>query len=94
MQLLPELSQDEYEALKADIARRGVQVPVEYDEEGNILDGHHRVQACQELGIKDWPSIVRSGMTVEAANAREGMKTPLNPPVNGGIYPLPDIGEG
>ncbi len=33
----------------ADIAARGVQVPVEYDEHGNILDGHHRVCACQEL---------------------------------------------
>lgn len=62
-QLLPNLSSDEYEALKADIALRGVQVPVEYDELGNILDGHHRIRACQELGVKDWPRIVRTGMT-------------------------------
>lgn len=47
--LLPCLSEGEFEALKADIAARGVQVPVEYDEHGNILDGHHRVCACQEL---------------------------------------------
>jgi 16S rRNA G966 N2-methylase RsmD len=62
-QLLPSLSEDEYASLKADIQKRGVQVPVEYDELGNILDGHHRVQICQELGIKDWPSIVRVGMS-------------------------------
>ena len=31
-QVLPELSAEEYEALKVDIAQRGVQVPVEYDE--------------------------------------------------------------
>ncbi len=62
-QLLPPLSQEEYEALKADIAERGVMVPVEYDEEGNVLDGHHRVKACQELGIKEWPSIVRIGLS-------------------------------
>ncbi|GIV52238.1 MAG: hypothetical protein KatS3mg038_2759 [Candidatus Kapaibacterium sp.] len=61
--LLPHLSEEEFEALKADIAQRGVQVPVEYDEHGNILDGHHRVRACHELGIKDWPRIVRVGMT-------------------------------
>ncbi|RLC87698.1 MAG: hypothetical protein DRJ03_05330 [Chloroflexi bacterium] len=63
--LLPPLSQEEYEALKADIAERGVLVPVEYDEDGNILDGYHRVRACQELGIKDWPRIVRVGLTEE-----------------------------
>ncbi|GIV52992.1 MAG: hypothetical protein KatS3mg038_3513 [Candidatus Kapaibacterium sp.] len=63
--LLPHLSDEEFEALKADIAVRGVQVPVEYDEYGNILDGHHRVRACQELGIKDWPRIVRVGLTEE-----------------------------
>ena len=62
-QLLPPLSEEEYTALKEDIAKRGVLVPVEYDEDGNILDGHHRVKACEELGIKNWPSIVRIGMS-------------------------------
>lgn len=64
-QVLPGLSAEEYEALKADIAQRGVQVPVEYDEDGNILDGYHRVRACQELGIIDWPKVVRRGLTEE-----------------------------
>src|SRR5690606_31592931 len=64
-QVLPELSAEEYEALKADIAQRGVQVPVEYDEDGNILDGYHRVRACRELGITDWPKVVRRGLTEE-----------------------------
>jgi len=65
-QLFPHLADDEYEALKADIAERGVLVPVEYDEHGNILDGHHRVRACRELGIKDWPTVTRGGMDDEA----------------------------
>jgi len=64
-QLLPPLSEEEYAALKEDIAKRGVLVPVEYDEDGNILDGHHRVKICEELGIKNWPSIVRIGMSEE-----------------------------
>src|SRR5690606_13273769 len=59
------LSQEEYEALKVDIAQRGVQVPVEYDEDGNILDGYHRVRACLELGITDWPKVVRRGLSEE-----------------------------
>lgn len=58
-QLFDPLAPEEYEALKADIARRGVLVPVEMDEEGNILDGHHRARACRELGIRDYPCVVR-----------------------------------
>lgn len=60
---MPPLRSEEYEALKEDIRRNGVLVPVEYDEHGNILDGHHRVQACMELGITEWSSIVRVGLT-------------------------------
>ncbi len=48
-QLLPPLSDDEYRALKADIAVHGVLVAVEVDDQGHIIDGHHRVQAWQEL---------------------------------------------
>jgi ParB-like nuclease domain len=61
-QVLPPLSPEEYAALKADIAARGVLVPVEYDEEGQILDGFHRVQICQEVG-RDWPRAVSQGLT-------------------------------
>lgn len=62
-QLFPDLSESEYAELKADIAERGVMVPVEYDDKGNILDGHHRKRACDELGIKDFPRIVRFGLS-------------------------------
>lgn len=62
-QLLPPLSPEEYVALRDDIRERGVQVAVEYDEAGNVLDGHHRLQACRELGVEDYPRIVRCGMT-------------------------------
>lgn len=58
-QLLPELTEQEYRALKADIAARGVQVPVELDTDGTILDGHHRLRACGELGITDYPTVIR-----------------------------------
>lgn len=58
-QLFDLLPEDEFSALKADIAKRGVLVPIEYDQDGNILDGHHRLRACQELGIKDFPTVVR-----------------------------------
>lgn len=64
-QVMPELSAEDYATLKADIAERGVQVPVEYDEDGNILDGHNRVQICEELGINEWPRVIRLGMSEE-----------------------------
>jgi len=62
-QLLPDLTEEEFAALKADIASRGVMVPVELDETGAVLDGHHRVRACAELGITEYPRIIRPGMT-------------------------------
>lgn len=69
-QVMPDLTPIEYEALKADIAERGVLVPVETDENGDLLDGHHRVRAWQELraegtDVPDYPRMVRSGLTEE-----------------------------
>ena len=62
-QVMPDLTPDEYAELKADIAARGVMVPIEFDEHGNILDGHHRLKICKELGITDYPKVIRAGMT-------------------------------
>jgi ParB-like chromosome segregation protein Spo0J len=61
-QILPPLTCDEYEALKADIAERGVMIAVDVDEQGVVLDGHHRARAASELGI-NYPVVVRSGLT-------------------------------
>lgn len=60
-QLLPDLAADDYERLRADIRERGVLVPIEVDEHGNVLDGHHRKRIADELGI-DCPSVTRIGM--------------------------------
>lgn len=62
-QVMPDLTAEEYAELKADIAARGVMVPIEFDEHGNTLDGHHRLKICAELGIKDYPKVIRAGMT-------------------------------
>lgn len=48
-QLFDNLTEAEYQALKDDIKQRGVLVPIEYDDKGNILDGHHRLKAWNEL---------------------------------------------
>lgn len=57
-QLLGDLRPEEYAALKADIEKRGVLVPVEADEDGNILDGHNRVAIADTLG-KPYKTITR-----------------------------------
>ena len=62
-QVMPELIPEEYSELKADIQERGVMIPIEFDEAGNILDGYHRFKICQELGIKDYPKVIRAGMS-------------------------------
>ena len=61
-QVMPALTEEEFSELKSDIAKRGVMIPIEFDEDGNVLDGHHRLRACEELGITDYPKVVREGM--------------------------------
>lgn len=56
--LLPALRADEFAQLEADIRRRGVLVPVEVDDTGCILDGHHRAAIAEKLGI-DFPTVER-----------------------------------
>lgn len=50
--LFEPLSEAEFENLKADIERHGVLVPILVDEQGTIIDGHHRKRAADELGIR------------------------------------------
>jgi hypothetical protein len=50
-QVMPPLTEDEYAALREDIAANGVTVPVIVDQHGVIIDGHHRQQIAEELGI-------------------------------------------
>jgi hypothetical protein len=58
-QLLPPLSPEEYAALREDIRAAGVRVPIDVDENGEILDGHHRKQIADELGKECPERIVR-----------------------------------
>lgn len=51
-ELLPKLSTEEYDALKADIDLHGVRIPVCVDEDGNILDGHNRYQICPDAPVE------------------------------------------
>jgi ParB-like chromosome segregation protein Spo0J len=51
--LVSELSPEEFESLKQSIKEaNGLYVPIIVNQDGIILDGHHRYKACQELGIE------------------------------------------
>ena len=64
-QLLDPLSPEDFAALEADILERGVMVPIEFDEDGNVIDGHHRLMICRKHGITDYPKVIRRGWTEE-----------------------------
>ena len=51
--LVPELSPEEYESLKQSIKENGLYVPLIVNQDGIVLDGHHRFKACQGLGIQN-----------------------------------------
>jgi len=70
--LLPNLSEEEYQHLKDDIAENGVQVPIVTDENRNILDGVHRVRAASELDLREIPVEIHPKLT-----AKEKMETAL-----------------
>lgn len=56
-EIFPMMDDEQYEALKADIAEQGVQSSgLLY--QGKVLDGRNRYRACQELGIEmDWMEV-------------------------------------
>lgn len=51
-QVMPPLTPEEHDTLRDDIAANGVLVPVVRDQHGRTIDGHHRAQIADELGVK------------------------------------------
>ena len=49
---MPKLPLHEYEALKTSVATEGQHYPIIANQEGTILDGHHRFKVCRELSIE------------------------------------------
>jgi hypothetical protein len=72
-QVLPPLTPKELEDLKASILEQGVLVPVDVDEDGVILDGHHRAMVAEALGV-DCPRRVVAGLVDEGARRAYAVK--------------------
>jgi hypothetical protein len=64
-QLFDALPDDEYQALKASIATKGLLTPIARDQHRNVLDGHHRERACHELGIEPRYEVLHCGDDTE-----------------------------
>jgi len=50
-QPMPELTTEQYDALKADISLHGIVVPIVVDQYDRVLDGHNRFRIAAELKI-------------------------------------------
>ena len=50
-QVMPPLSSEEYQELYESIKAEGVLEPIHVDEEGVVIDGHHRSRIASELGV-------------------------------------------
>jgi ParB-like chromosome segregation protein Spo0J len=75
-QLFPALDPATEAALRSSIEQFGVVYPVVKDEDGNIIDGHHRARIAEELGV-ECPVIVRSAsgahdLALDLNTARRG----------------------
>jgi len=66
-QTLEPLTVPEYESLKASIIDMGIVQPIIVDEQGNTIDGHHRLQVARELKLTDSqiPRTVVAGLSEE-----------------------------
>ncbi|MGI8680851.1 MAG: ParB N-terminal domain-containing protein [Mycobacteriales bacterium] len=62
-QVMPDLTEDEYTALRNDIAANGMSYSVLVDERQRVVDGHHRKRVADELGITDYPVEIIVGRT-------------------------------
>lgn len=51
-ELVPKMTNEEFDSLKESIEDKGLLTPITLDEEGFIIDGYHRFKACKELGIE------------------------------------------
>lgn len=78
-QVMPPLAVEEFAALKASIAEYGVEVPVVVDAEGNVIDGHHRIQAVEELrgeghDVPSYPTTIRAELETEEQKREEAWR--------------------
>jgi hypothetical protein len=84
---LPDLTPEEYDALKAAIQGEGVLTPILLDEDDEVLEGHHRLRVCEELGLAEIPA--RTCSMIERSGPRRSSSRPPRARCTASA-PLPD----
>jgi ParB-like chromosome segregation protein Spo0J len=64
-ELFPMMTAPELEALAADVAENGQQVPILVDQHGRVIDGRNRLAACERAGVE--PLLERRDFVDDAA---------------------------
>jgi ParB-like chromosome segregation protein Spo0J len=62
-QTMRDLTESEMDELRKSIKTSGILTPLAFDENGEILDGHHRLAIIKELGISDFPRTIHAGLS-------------------------------
>lgn len=58
-EMFEDLQGEDYKALKNDIAKNGIRLPLEILEDYTIIDGHQRLRVAKELGITEVPCLIK-----------------------------------
>ena len=58
--IFPDMRDDEFASFKDDIEETGQREPV-YIFDGKVIDGRHRLRACEELNIEPWYEVLPDG---------------------------------
>jgi ParB-like chromosome segregation protein Spo0J len=61
--ILPTLPESEFKNLLDSIRLYGVKVPLLVADDGTLIDGHERLRACDQLGVKKYPHRVVGNLT-------------------------------
>lgn len=65
-EVFEDLSDEDYTALKNDIQKNGVRIPVEALPDFTLIDGHQRLKIAKEIGLATLPCIIKNLSEAEA----------------------------
>lgn len=88
--LLPPLSSEEFDSLKQSVKAEGVRVPIDVDENGNVLDGYHRLKIDPNAprriipNSKDWTEAQRKAYAYKANLERRQLSPEQKSEINAG----------
>jgi ParB-like chromosome segregation protein Spo0J len=68
--ILPPLPESEFVNLVESSRLHGIQVPLIVADDGTLMDGHERLRACDELGVKKYSLRVVASLSEDGRRPR------------------------